>query len=344
MTQLLERAHTEGTPLIDGEKVTFIWEGVDAPHLIGDFNDWEDDAPVELAAYAPGIWTHSLTLPHDSYVEYAYTTGERRILDPYNRRKISNGMGRTNQFFYTPGGGPTPLIKRDPGIPQGKVTRHSINAEYMIATSSRKVYLYRPPVDEAVPLVVVYDGWDYYKRAKLPQIVDNLIAQKRIRPIALAMVQNGGKARSVEYCCNDMLPLLLQSTILPLAQEHLKLIDVDAHPGAYGVLGASMGGLSALFTGLRLPHIFGNVLSQSGAFSLWDYDFMVYDLVRHGTRKELKIWMDVGTLEWLHPANQTMHKLLREKGYPVTYREYHGGHNYTCWRNDVANGLEHIFG
>lgn len=69
-------------------------------------------------------------------------------------------------------------------------------------------------------------------------IVDNLIAQKRIRPVALAMLHNGGRVRFVEYGCSDVTLALLVETVLPLARQHLKLVDIKKHPGSYGVLGA----------------------------------------------------------------------------------------------------------
>jgi enterochelin esterase-like enzyme len=42
-------------------------------------------------------------------------------------------------------------------------------------------------------------------------------------------------------------------------------------------------------------------------------------------------------------SNRKMHKLLEQKGYEVTYREYNGGHNYTSWRDDLWCGLVHWF-
>lgn len=105
-----------------------------------------------------------------------------------------------------------------------------------------------------------------------------------------------------------------------------------------------MGGLMALFVGLRLPHIFGKVLSQSGAFEMDWYETVVLDLVRHGPLRPLQIWMDVGRLEGLLEPNRAMHALLAEKGYDVTCREFSGGHNYTSWRNDLWRGLEALFG
>jgi enterochelin esterase family protein len=38
-----------------------------------------------------------------------------------------------------------------------------------------------------------------------------------------------------------------------------------------------------------------------------------------------------------------MQPILRENGYDVTYREFVGGHNYTCWRDDAWRALENLF-
>jgi enterochelin esterase family protein len=53
--------------------------------------------------------------------------------------------------------------------------------------------------------------------------------------------------------------------------------------------------------------------------------------------------MDIGQLDNLLEDNRQMQKLLNEKEYAVTYREYSGGHNHTAWRNDVWRGLEAMF-
>ena len=42
-----------------------------------------------------------------------------------------------------------------------------------------------------MPLLVVYDAQDYLTRGRITQIVDNLIAQGRIEPFAIALLDNG---------------------------------------------------------------------------------------------------------------------------------------------------------
>jgi enterochelin esterase family protein len=349
--KLSKRVKDEGAPVIDSEhsQAIFVWRGRSAPQLIGDFNEWggEDGvagAPVEMTASEPGVWTHTLALPQDAYIEYCFLHNGRRVLDPLNPHTTPNGVGARNNYFYMPGAAPTLLAHRQRGTPSGEVMRHMVEAGDLTVGGKRTVYLYQPPVAEPCPLLVVLDGQDYLRRARLPVIVDNLITQQRIRPVALALVNSSAAARFVEYACNDATVSFLTQVVVPYAREHLRLADVGQGKDAYGIMGASMGGLMALYAAVRAPGVFGCALSQSGAFSVPNHDFVVFDLVQHADPKRLHIWMDAGKFEWLLDCNRRMHQLLNEKGYDVTYREYSGGHNYPAWRDDLPCGLEALYG
>jgi enterochelin esterase family protein len=339
---LLGKARKMGNPVIEGETVTFVWQGKTAPRLMDDLHNWEED-PQIMEHAGTGLWSFRMSLAADAYLEYAFLdpkSGER-ILDPLNQNLIWNGINAYNHFFYMPRGKPTPLVQTKKGVAAGIVTRHQIPTKEYIAGTKRSVYLYQPPVKVPVPLVVVYDGADYLKRASLNIIVDNLIAAKRIRPFAMAMIQNGRAARTLEYACSESTLVFVHDCIIPLAQENLAITPPGEIP--YGVLGASLGGLMAMYSGMRMPKIFGKVLSQSGAFIMPEYEFVVVDLVRYAPRAEIEIWMDAGSCEGLLDGNKQMHALLKEKKYKVKYHEYPGGHNYTSWRNDIWRGLEALF-
>ena len=343
---LLKRILHEGTPLIDGEMVTFVWQGPDAPQLIGDFNNWGwgPGKPLDLLRVGTEIWAQSVKIPLDAYIEYTYIRDGRRPRDPFNPRLTDNGLGQWNQFFRMPASAPTPLIKKRRSVPHGTVTRGVVEGGHLVVGGQRAVHLYQPPTGEPTPLLVVLDGQDYLKRARLPYIVDNLIAQGRIQPISLALVEHGGQARFVEYMCNESTIAFLLRHVLPLAKEHLNLLDTE-HPGAYGVMGTSMSGLMALYTGARVPEIFGRVLCQSGsfAFEVLHHESVIFDLIERHDARPVHIWMDVGRFEFLLPSNRRMYSLLREKGYNVTYHEFSGEHNYTSWRDDLWRGLEALF-
>jgi enterochelin esterase-like enzyme len=344
---IIERLKKEPTPLIDHDQVTFVWKGKTAPDLVGDFSGWEDGRPFKLEKQGKGVWTYQLNLPGDAYIEYGFVRGDGSLDDPFNPRKTSNGVGGYNNYFSMPEYTPTNLIGNDRSIAHGTVKRYRLPTDYLISGENRTVTLYQPPASGPVPLLAVWDGQDYLHRGRLNLIVDNLIAQKRIQPIAMAFIYNGGqRSRTSEYSCNEATLLFLMKEVLPLAQAELNLINLHSHPGEFGILGASSGGLMALYTSARLPHIFGRLFSQSGAFSYGSLDTVVFDLFGQGVKRPIKIWMDVGIydLPGLLESNRRMQQLLIQRGYPVVYHEYNAGHNYPAWRDDIWRGLEALYG
>lgn len=349
---ILRRALKSGNPVIEGDRAYFFWQGDSSPRLTGDFNHWGGNhrrfkrlSPRLQPASAKTIWYAALTFPRDAYIEYNFLdpVTQESFPDPLNRKSVSNGMGGRNNYFYMPETMPSPFHLRRADMTPGTLSSHRVDTKWLREDYEREIYFYRPPVRHPVPLLVVYDGQDYLQRAKLNVIVDNLIAEGRIQPIAMAFLPSGGRWRDVEYACSDGTILWLDQTVLPLARQKLNLVDVKKQPGAWGVLGASLGGTMSMYTGLRMPDVFGKVLSQSGAFNIESRDFVVVDLVRHGQARGLDIWMDIGRLDFLLEDNRGMRALLQEKGYQVAYREFTAGHNYTAWRNDVWRGLEAMF-
>ncbi len=356
MSALLELAKQHGTPLPTRGKpgeMTFVWEGEDAPRILGDFNLWgRGDQPTEMQPESPGVWTLTATIPENAYVEYIFVLppeadgGKARyVLDPLNRRRASNGMGKYNNCFRMPKSNHTPLYVMSRRTPRGRVTRHVITDGLLPNKGHRTVWLYRPRTAEPVPLLLVCDGRDFRRYGKLTEIVDNLIAQQRIRPIALALVDNARTARAAEYIGGELALMTFTNLILPLANAHLALCDPRDAP--YGVMGASLGGALALYVALRLPQVFGRVVCMSGAFQVRPAgaDSLVELLLKTLPPQPIRIWQGVGTLEWLLTLNRdTLHPLLQARGYDVTYVEYGGGHNYTCWRDQTPAALEAVFG
>src|ERR1043165_3397669 len=166
----IQSARESGNPVVDGNRATFLWEGDSAPQLIGDITSWEDKpksfkrlAPTPKGDTGTTIWSCSLTIPRDGYLEYAFYDpfSREKILDPLNEDTVSNGMGSRNNFFYMPEATPSPFAMRRAGIRSGTLTRHRVDADFLQDDSERDVYLYKSPVNGAVPLLIVYDGYDY---------------------------------------------------------------------------------------------------------------------------------------------------------------------------------------
>ncbi len=364
---LLERVRAEGTPLIDGRitrdgvpfdsdgaecHATFVWQGKQPPALTGDFVFWAEDggssprAPLALEQIEPNAWATTLKFPRNAYVEYVFLKDGKRVNDPFNGRKTPNGVGGINNFFYAPDALPTPFLKPVRGIPRGRVTTHLLQAGGIVIGNQRRVHLYQPPTQEPAALIVALDGQDYLQRAKLPTILDNLFAQNKIPPLAVAMLESSrlekGSARMSEYACNELTLIFLLRQVVPFAQQHLKLMDWKKKKGAYGIMGASMGGLMALFTGLRAPKVFGHVISHAGAFEFWDFPTSTFTWLTQ-TKTPPRVWLDVGQMDWLLEPNRRMHKALRRNKFDVKYREYYAYHNWPAWRNVLPEALTWAF-
>ena len=331
-------------PQIEGNKAIFLWKGIQAPSLIGDFNAWDLETAYQLEPASAGMWQKGLQFPDDAYIEYTFVVDGKRVPDPSNPYSISDWVGHRNNYFSMPGMKPDPLTQTHRHPRAGFVTHHIVEDDYRLARPRRTVRLYHPADAGPHPLLVVFDGQDYYRRGRLVSIVDNLIAAGRIRPLALALIDHAGRRRIVEYACNDSTISFIQDRVLSLASQEIDLLDPKQNPGCHAVLGASMGGLMSLYTALRAPEIFGKTFSQAGAFSVWDETYSVYDLAEYGPQRPVRVWLDVGTFDFLLGTSQRMHSLLVKKGYQVTYREFNGGHNFTSWRNAIGVELVEGFG
>ena len=344
-TNLLQLARQFGNPVIEGNRVTFVWKGKSAPRFISDIHQWEEN-PQRMKRLNPDLWAVSLELDPSAYLEYGFydPRTKKRVKDPLNKQTVFNGIEHYNHYFYMPQAAPTPYAVKRKGVPSGKVTRHFVDTWMIQDSGKRERHLYQPPVKGPVPLLLVYDGTDYLKRANLNIIVDNLIHEKRIQPLAMAFLQNGDDRRGVEYACSDATLMTLEHSVLPFAAKKLNLIDVKKKRGAYGVLGASFSGLMSVYTGLRMPEIFGTVIAQSSVFEAEGRDFVAVDLIRAKMSREIKIWMDIGHFDWLLEDNRRIQPLLQNNGYNVTYHEAPAGHNYTFWRDELPNALITMFG
>lgn len=328
------------SPVIEGQKVLFLYKGEEQPVLAGDFNLWDFEKGIQMERGTDGFWKTEMEFPADTYMEYSFAVKGQRMLDPMNPHKVNNGTGDINNYFYMPGASPSPFAVRKPAA--GRLTEHRVVDDVRLHNAQRKIYLYQPECKEPCPLLVVYDGLDYLKRGYILAIIDRLIAAGRIQPLAVALIPST-RARFVEYAGNDSTVSFVLNKIIPLARENLNLMDIEKNPGAFCILGASMGGMMALYTAIRAPQIFGKVICQAGAFRMYEEDFSIFDLVDREQIPQIKIWMDIGRYDFLYSINQRMHQLLQEKEYNVKYSEVNGGHNYTTWRNDLPQGFEDMF-
>ncbi|OKI02167.1 esterase [Streptomyces sp. CB02923] len=368
----------EGTPLTgpdpegaaDHAVVTFLWRGSPAtravlvsPNKIAD----PRDPSGNLMDRVPGtdVWHWSVRMRRDWHATYTLCVDEgggpaddaaywpwlrtQRRSDPYNPHALA---GRWD-------GDPTPCValsgapgstewRERPGVPRGSVSVHSVRSALL--GNERRVWRYVPaggvePGAE-LPVLVLLDGEMWQPGLGVATLLDNLVADGRIPPLAALLPESlGADTRWAEMTCDPRFAGFLADELLPWAGADLPL---TADPARTVVAGQSLGGLTAAYAAVTAPGRFGCVLAQSGSFwwpngpgAQW-----LTERIAASPRLPVRFRLAAGEQEWVAlPANRRLRDTLAAKGYDdAVYREYNGGHDYLCWRTELAEGLCDLLG
>jgi enterochelin esterase family protein len=348
------------TPLVEPvpgddqlRRVTFLWRGgaeASEVTLDGQFPPDSQDSPL-LRLANTDVWFLTLRLPATARFTYGFDRpGKKQIADPLNPLRF-----RSSSFVELPAAPPQSWTVIQPDVPKGTVWPEKLRSENL--KEERSASIYTPPGYDpksgSYGLLVLLDGQDFRGPMPIPTILDNLVAAKKIRPLVAILVDNQSEAsRDRDLQCYPPFADFLAKELVPWARQRYRF---SAEPGRTIVGGVSLGGLNAAYCALRYPEVFGNVLSQSGAFWYFpgweDQEASDYSpsgwLIRQfvTTRKlPIRFYLEAGLFEndcpdTLLAQNRRLRDVLEAKGYSVVYSEFAGGHEFLSWRGSVADGL-----
>jgi enterochelin esterase-like enzyme len=196
------------------------------------------------------------------------------------------------------------------------------------------------------PFMVGHDGPKGKPNPELLRIFDNLIAQKRIPPVVLILVANGGgdaqgHQRGKEYdTMSGVFAEYIETEVLPRVEKNCK-VKLTKDPNGRAVMGNSSGGSAALIMAWFRPDLYRRVLTTSGTFvnQQWPFDPKYPDgawgfhktLIPESEKKPIRLFISVGDADLLNPnvmrdnmhdwveANHQMAKVLKAKGYEYQY-------------------------
>jgi enterochelin esterase family protein len=267
-------------------------------------------------------------------------------IDPLNRHRCPTTFGphtAESSFVELPDAPPLTWNGPPAKTSQGKLKIVTVQSEFL--KDEKKVWVYTPhgfsESGDRYPLLLLFDGdrnvmW-------IPRILDNLIAQNKIPPMVAVLIDDSDPTtRGIELPCNPAFADFLAKELVPWTQKNYHTTPDAARTI---VAGSSYGGLAAVFAALRYPNVFGNVVSLSGSF-WWkpknetEPEWLTKQ-VAASTKLPLRFYLEVGLMEGSAQLDQNRHMrdVLREKGYPLGYLEYDGGHAFLNWSGGMANGL-----
>ncbi|OWK38181.1 putative esterase [Fimbriiglobus ruber] len=274
---------------------------------------------------------------------------------PAPERKTVEGVpqGKVQQFvidsketkLLNPGIARKEFGKVDPSNPKTLIVEtHDI--DYKRAVTVYVPAQYKP--DTEAPFLVVHDGPGPNKNPNLGMktVLDNLIAQKRIPPIVVIAIANGGgdaqgHERGKEYdTMSGVFADYIETEVLPRVEKNCG-VKLTKDPDGRAAMGSSSGGSAALIMAWFRPDLYHRVLTTSGTFvnQQWPFDSKFPDgawgfhetLIPNSPKKPIRLFISVGDADLLNPnvmrdgmhdwveANNRMAKVLKDKGYEYQY-------------------------
>lgn len=285
----------------------------------------------------------------DARLDYHLLVDGVDIGDPRNTGRTPSGYGPRGELRM-PGYSEPQIWRTRPNVPHGTVKAFQSFTSQRYPTT-RTVWIYTPPgydASQRYPSVYFHDGGDYLEFGSAAATFDNLIADGVIPPsIGVFVDPSAEHGRGVDYDLNADYRAFICEELVPWVDQRYA---TDTSPTRRAIIGASFGGLIALFIAHGRPDVFQLVGSQSGFVSR--NDAAMISAFASAAPLPLKIHLIIGTYEThIGPfergsaeanflqSNRVFRDVLARHGYQYAYAEYHDGHAWAMWRARLADAL-----
>lgn len=357
----------------DNNTVTFRFKAPKAVRvqLTGDFlpvqKNAKFEAPgiVDLKEGQEGVWEYTTPEPlKPELYSYSFIVDGLRMNDPANVYLIRDVSTLTNVFII--GGDRADFYKVNP-VPHGTVSRIWYDSPAL--GLERRMTVYTPAGYETsgkrYPVLYLLHGMGGDEEAwislgRTAQILDNLIAQGKAKPMIVVMPNgNASQEAAPGESSRGMVPPTMQ---LPKTMEGsyeqafpeiVKFIDKNYRTikskSGRAIAGLSMGGFHSLHISKQHPDMFNYIGLFSAAImpnkevSSPIYENMEEKLKVQFDKNPALYWIAIGKTDFLYKANEEYRKLLDEKGYKYTYYESDEGHIWKNWRIYLTEFVPMLF-
>lgn len=322
--------------------------------------EWKSGPGEALVRNDTGMFSITLGPLKPELYGYTFTVDGVRMIDPNNVQVRRDGV-RYESFFIIPGQ-ESDLYFQKSGVPHGTVTK--VWYKSAVLEMDRRVYVYTPAGydNSSAKYPVFYllhgaggdeDAWTTMGRAA--QIMDNLIAQGKAKPMIVVMTNGNANQAGAQ---NEVPVVQVQGQTGMAAyqryagkfEEHLVKDVVPFIEKNYRTLsgkenraiaGLSMGGAHTQTITNNNPGLFNYI----GVFSMGimtnnqnNQDALKIEQERDTKIEALKnsgyklYWIGVGKDDFLYQSVVTLRNTLDKHNFKYIYRESTGGHTWANWR------------
>lgn len=342
-------APTASPEIQSDRKVTFRFKAKDAKEVT--VAGQGISGKVALTKDDNGDWGTTVGPIDPGVYEYSFTVDGVQMIDPSNPAIKPQRQPRTS-ILHIPG--EPPLVWDFQEVPHGTVHQHG----YLSKTVGglRQFFVYTPPgyerdANAKYPVLYLIHGFGdnhatWAQHGKANWILDNLIAQKKAKPMVIVMpdghplAPGAGPRDQYGKANTEMLEREIVTEMIPMIENTYRVRN-DAAGRA--IAGLSMGGGHSLYTGLHNLDKFAWV----GAFSagIPGKDRMAEFFIKPEAinEKTKLLWIACGSKDFLIERNRELDALLTEKGIRHTWLETEGDHSWPVWRRYLADFAPLVF-
>jgi enterochelin esterase family protein len=314
------------------------------------------------------IWSHTTAALKPDMYRYSLNVDGLRAIDPSNAHVIRDVASISNVFIVE---GQSSDPYRVNKVPHGTV---SFRWYYSPGTGkNRRISVYTPAGYEqnrdSYPVLYLLHGIGGDEEAWLGsgravQILDNLIAQGKAKPMIVVMPNGNvaqeaapGKGSTGFVQPTFMLPNTMDGTFEASFSDILEFIDQNyrtiARKEGRAIAGLSMGGYHTAYISLNYPNTFdyiGLFSSALGAPPMGDRTSSLYQDIDEKLLKQRDngyklYWMAIGKedFEVLLEGNRAFREQMDRIDMNYIFKETSGGHTWDNWRAYLTEFVQEIF-
>lgn len=331
--------------------------------VVGDF--LKNGEKAEMKEGENGIWEYTTPKALDAELySYSFLMDGLKINDPSNVFLSRDVVTLSNIFLID---GKESQLYKVQEVPHGSVTKVWYHSDKLQA--DRRLTIYTPAGYEnskkRYPVLYLLhgsggdeDSWTTLGRAS--QILDNLIAQGKAKPMIVVMTNGNaalqatwGEAPAGFVTPTIELPKTTDGSFEAAFPEIVSFVDkayrTIAKKNARAIAGLSMGGFHSMQISKEYPGMFDYVgLFSASARFKGKVDSPIYNnceakIKTQFAQKPALYWIAIGKDDFLYKENLKFRKFLDENRFPYTYVESEGGHIWRNWRNYLSQFAPLLF-